>query len=102
MVKLYGFPTSTRTRLVALVCKEKAIPYELIIVDMGKREHKEASFMEKQPFGQVPYIVSSSDDPHAIVTCSQRPPRMTTVSSCMSHARSQDISSRNTRIKALL
>ncbi|OAX42053.1 glutathione S-transferase [Rhizopogon vinicolor AM-OR11-026] len=57
MIKLYGFPTSPYTRLVALVCKEERIAYEFINVDVfGKREHKEATFMEKQPFGQVPYI----------------------------------------------
>jgi hypothetical protein len=38
MVKLYGFPLSTCTRLVALVCKEKEIPYELISVNLAKGE----------------------------------------------------------------
>jgi len=56
MVKLYGFSTSTCTRLVALVCKEKEIPYELISVDLAKGEQKLPGFVEKQPFGQVPYI----------------------------------------------
>ncbi|OJA20701.1 hypothetical protein AZE42_12978 [Rhizopogon vesiculosus] len=58
MVKLYGFPTSTCTRLVALVCKEKEVPYELIPVDLTKGEQKAPDFVAKQPFGQVPYIVS--------------------------------------------
>ncbi|KAG1759249.1 glutathione S-transferase [Suillus occidentalis] len=56
MVKLYGFPPSTCTRLVALVCKEKEIPYELISVNLAKGEQKHASFTAVQPFGQVPYI----------------------------------------------
>jgi len=43
---------------VALVCKEKEIPYEFIAVSLPKGEHKDPSFVEKQPFGQVPYIVS--------------------------------------------
>ncbi|KAJ8581821.1 glutathione S-transferase [Rhizopogon salebrosus TDB-379] len=56
MVKLYGFPLSTCTRLVALVCKEKEIPYELISVNLAKGEQNAPEFVAKQPFGQVPYI----------------------------------------------
>ncbi|KAG1740824.1 glutathione S-transferase [Suillus paluster] len=56
MVKLHGFTHSTCTRLVALVCKEKEIPYELISVNLAKGEQKEAAFIAVQPFGQVPYI----------------------------------------------
>ncbi|KAG2142274.1 glutathione S-transferase [Suillus bovinus] len=56
MVKLYGFPGSTCTRLVALVCKEKNIPYELTQVNLMKGEQKAPSFTAIQPFGQVPYI----------------------------------------------
>ncbi|KAG2074855.1 glutathione S-transferase [Suillus decipiens] len=56
MVKLYGKPSSTCTRFVGLVCKEKNIPYELIPVDLAKGEHKDPAFLVNQPFGQVPYI----------------------------------------------
>ncbi|KAF9231970.1 glutathione S-transferase [Melanogaster broomeanus] len=56
VLKLHGFPLSTCTRLVALICKEKDIPYELIAVDLMKGEHKSPAFKEHQPFGQVPYI----------------------------------------------
>ncbi|KAG1781826.1 glutathione S-transferase [Suillus placidus] len=56
MIKLYGFPLSTCTRLVALVCKEKNVPYEIISVNLAKGEQKNPSFMAVQPFGQVPYI----------------------------------------------
>ncbi|KIJ10103.1 hypothetical protein PAXINDRAFT_172254 [Paxillus involutus ATCC 200175] len=56
VLKLHGFPMSTCTRLVALICKEKDIPYELIVVDLTKGEHKKPDHTEKQPFGQVPYI----------------------------------------------
>jgi glutathione S-transferase len=56
MVKLYGFSGSTCTRLVALICKEKGIPYELTSVNLAKGEQKLPSFTAVQPFGQVPYI----------------------------------------------
>ncbi|KAG2031205.1 glutathione S-transferase [Suillus americanus] len=56
MVKLYGFPTTTCTRFVALICREQNIPYELIHVNLAKGEHKQPAFTAIQPFGQVPYI----------------------------------------------
>eukprot|EP00753_Platysulcus_tardus_P017527 PLAT6429.1.p1 GENE.PLAT6429.1~~PLAT6429.1.p1 ORF type:complete len:227 (+),score=34.94 PLAT6429.1:49-681(+) len=56
VLKLYGNPISTCTRRVATVCKELDIPYELISIDFAKGEHKSPAFLEKQPFGQVPYI----------------------------------------------
>ncbi|KAI9573209.1 glutathione S-transferase [Boletus coccyginus] len=56
VLKIYGYARSTYTRLVALICKEKGIPYELVTVDLGKRENKSAEFIKNQPFGQVPYI----------------------------------------------
>jgi len=47
---------STSVRRVAVVLEEKCVPYELVFVDLDKREHKSAAFLEKNPFGQVPYI----------------------------------------------
>ncbi|KAH7883396.1 glutathione S-transferase [Phlebopus sp. FC_14] len=55
-LKLYGSDKSTCTRLVALICKEKEIPYEFIPIDLLSGGQKEPFFVEKQPFGQVPYI----------------------------------------------
>ena len=57
VLKLYGYPMSTCTRLVALTCKEKNIPYELVLIKFANREHKAAEYVKIQPFGQVPYIV---------------------------------------------
>lgn len=56
VLKLYGFPMSTCTRRVAIVCKEKNIPYEFILVDLMKGAQKEPEYMAKHPFGQVPCI----------------------------------------------
>jgi glutathione S-transferase len=56
VLKLYGSPLSSCTRRVAIVLKEKEVPYELITINFAKGEHKSAEYREKQPFGQVPYI----------------------------------------------
>ena len=58
VLKLYGSPLSSCTRRVAIVLKEKEVPYELITINFAKGEHKSVEYREKQPFGQVPYIVS--------------------------------------------
>ncbi|KAI6039568.1 glutathione S-transferase [Pisolithus marmoratus] len=54
---IYGAPYSTCTRLVALVCKEKQIPFDFHPVDLVKGEHKTPNFLTIQPFGQIPYVV---------------------------------------------
>lgn len=56
-LKLYGYSGSTCTRRVALVLHEKKVPFELVVVDIGKNEQKSPEYLMKQPFGQVPYIV---------------------------------------------
>ena len=60
--KLYGIYRSPWVRLVAAVLKEKQIPFELIPVDLANGEQKTPDYLEKHPFGQVPYIVCDSFD----------------------------------------
>lgn len=57
--KLYGSPSplSTYTRLVAMIAKERNIPYEFIPVDLQKGDNKQLACLEHHPFGQVPYII---------------------------------------------
>jgi glutathione S-transferase len=57
VLKLYGAPYSTCTRRVSTVLHEKKIPFELVVVDLKKGEHKAAATLANQPFGQLPYIV---------------------------------------------
>jgi glutathione S-transferase len=57
VLKLYGYRTSTCTRRVGVVLKEKNVPFEFIAVDLQKGEHKQPEYLKKQPFGVVPYIV---------------------------------------------
>jgi len=56
VLKIHGHPQSTCTRRVIAVAKEKNIEYEIHTVDWINREYKTAGYMEKQPFGQMPYI----------------------------------------------
>lgn len=55
-LKLYGLAASRNVRRVTVVLHEKKIPFEFITVDLSKGEHKQPAFLEKQPFGQIPYI----------------------------------------------
>ncbi|KAL0573070.1 hypothetical protein V5O48_008896 [Marasmius crinis-equi] len=57
VLQFYGSTQSTCTKRVATVLYEKQIPYEYHNIDFTKGEHKAPEYMEKQPFGQVPYIV---------------------------------------------
>ncbi|KAJ7097158.1 glutathione S-transferase [Mycena belliarum] len=57
VLRLFGGVMSTCTRRVALVLVEKKVPFEFIAVDLTKGAQKAPSYMENQPFGQVPYIV---------------------------------------------
>jgi glutathione S-transferase len=57
VLKLYGSALSTCTRRAAVVFHEKNAPFEFHPIDMSKGAHKSPEYMEKQPFGQVPYLV---------------------------------------------
>jgi len=56
VLKLFGFPMSTCTRRVAVTLVEKKIPFEFVLVDISTGAQKNAEYLKKQPFGQVPYI----------------------------------------------
>jgi len=36
--------------------QEKQVPFELVSVDFAEGEHKSPEYLEKHPFGQIPYI----------------------------------------------
>ncbi|EAU83301.1 glutathione S-transferase [Coprinopsis cinerea okayama7 len=56
VLKLYAAPLSTASLRVAQVLHEKEVPFEFHPVDLQKKEQKAPEYLEKQPFGQVPYI----------------------------------------------
>ncbi|KAJ6532561.1 glutathione S-transferase [Mycena capillaripes] len=56
ILKIYGGPHASSTRRVATVLHELKVPFELITFDLVNGEHKTLPWLEKQPFGQTPYI----------------------------------------------
>ena len=60
VLKLYGIYKSPLVRLVAAICLEKQVPFELVSVDLANGEHKSPEYLAKHPYGQVPYIVCDS------------------------------------------
>lgn len=56
MITVYGHPLSTCTRKVLTTLLENGTPYELVLVDLMKGEHKQPAHLARQPFGQVPAI----------------------------------------------
>ncbi|KAG6908613.1 hypothetical protein DXG01_004016 [Tephrocybe rancida] len=56
VLKFYGYHKSTCCQRVTAVMLEKEVAFKLITVDFASKEHKSPAFLEKQPFGQIPYI----------------------------------------------
>src|SRR5687767_2644796 len=63
VLKLYGSPDTTGTLPVAVVLLEKKAEWEFVPIDIVDLIQSKANgtlaqdFLEKQPFGQVPYLV---------------------------------------------
>ncbi len=54
VLKLYGSAMATSRVLVTIL--EKELPYELILIDIYKGEHKSNDYKKLQPFGKVPVL----------------------------------------------
>ncbi|CAG8971038.1 hypothetical protein HYALB_00005276 [Hymenoscyphus albidus] len=54
VLKLYGSAMTTSRVLVTIL--EKELPYELVLVDIAKGEHKNEEYKKLQPFGKVPAL----------------------------------------------
>src|SRR5262245_43678058 len=55
-MKVYGRPMSTCTRKVLTTLVETNTPYELVLVDLMKGDHKNPEHMARQPWGKVPAL----------------------------------------------
>ena len=57
VLKIFGKPQGfSKTPVYVLL--EKKVPFEFVEVNRAEGENKTAEYMEKQPFGQMPYLVS--------------------------------------------
>ena len=56
MLKLYHHPNSTFARRVRIALIEKALPAELIEVDMVARAHRAPWYLALNPYGRVPTL----------------------------------------------
>lgn len=55
-MKIFGHPMSTCTRKVLATIAETQTPYELVLVDFAKGEHKQQPHLSRQPWGKVPAL----------------------------------------------
>lgn len=55
-MKIFGHPGSTCTRKVLMTLNETNTPFEFVLVDFAKGEHKQPAHLARQPFGQVPTL----------------------------------------------
>ncbi|KAF6746418.1 glutathione S-transferase [Ephemerocybe angulata] len=56
VLKLCAAPVSSASLRVALILHEKEVPFEFYPIYLRNKEQKSTGFLEKKPFGQVPYI----------------------------------------------
>jgi glutathione S-transferase len=55
-IKLYGNPLSTCTQRVLTTANALKIQLEVVVIDLGKGEHKAPDYIKKHPWGKVPVL----------------------------------------------
>jgi len=55
-IKLYNYTTSPNCQRVRVVLEEKNLPYEIVPINLPKREQKRPDFLKLNPYGKVPVI----------------------------------------------
>jgi len=56
MIKLYDFKSSPNCQRVKVVLAEKNLPYEIVPVDLSKKEQKAPEYLKMNPYGKVPVL----------------------------------------------
>ncbi len=56
VIKVHGVKGSTCTQRVLTALHEKNVPFELVVIDFAKAEHKSEKYMKLQPFGKIPVL----------------------------------------------
>ena len=60
MIKLYDFKSSPNCQRVKVVLAEKNLPYEIVPVDLTKKEQKNADYLKMNPYGKVPVLTDDN------------------------------------------
>jgi glutathione S-transferase len=55
-MRLYYHPFSTNARRAVMTAIELAVPVELVLVDLVKREQRQPAFLARNPAGRVPVL----------------------------------------------
>lgn len=60
MIKLYDFKSSPNCQRVKVVLAEKNLPYEIVPIDLTKKEQKNPDYLKLNPYGKVPVLTDDS------------------------------------------
>ena len=60
MIKLYDFKSSPNCQRVKVVLAEKNLPYEIVPIDLQKKEQKTPEYLKLNPYGKVPVLTDDS------------------------------------------
>ena len=60
MIKLYDFKSSPNCQRVKVVLAEKNLPYEIVPVDLTKKEQKNPDYLKMNPYGKVPVLTDDA------------------------------------------
>ena len=60
MIKLYDFKSSPNCQRVKVVLAEKNLPYEIVPVDLTKKEQKNPDYLKLNPYGKVPVLTDDA------------------------------------------
>jgi glutathione S-transferase len=60
VIKLYDFKSSPNCQRVKVVLAEKNLPYEIVPVDLTKKEQKIPQYLQMNPYGKVPVLTDDS------------------------------------------
>jgi len=60
VIKLYDFKSSPNCQRVKVVLAEKNLPYEIVPVDLTKKEQKNPEYLQMNPYGKVPVLTDDS------------------------------------------
>ena len=60
MIKLYDFKSSPNCQRVKVVLAEKNLPYEIVPIDLTKKEQKTSDYLKMNPYGKVPVLTDDN------------------------------------------